>query len=306
MSIGYRQEQAALRQARLALAQSYITLKDQELRAQRALEAAYREVKAQYKIIQARRAARIAYAEELEGRFKEFISGKAIQQLGGAGVIDFLLTAQSDWTAALSAEYVAIQAYNVALARFEFTKGTILRHDNVVIAEGPLPRCAQVRAVEHERERAKAIVLRERAAAVPYQDCSVDKAKPALPLLPEVGTPSLPALMRWTPPVPAGDLPPAREGVETIPTRPMPAPGPAPGNGPGAVHVPPAAGSGTGQAPAAVTETSFTVPALSPASPLPPALAYGAASPSRADTPDLVPRVSPNGSAAPVTLQLLR
>ena len=41
--------------------------------------------------------------------------------------------------------------YNNALAGFEFAKGTIMQHDNVSIAEGPLPHCAQVRAVEHEQ-----------------------------------------------------------------------------------------------------------------------------------------------------------
>src|SRR5262249_19748367 len=129
--LGFRQEHAALRQARLALAQSYLVLKDQELRAQRALAAAFREVGANYEIIKARRASRIAYAEELEGRFKEFISGKAFQTAGSGGtIVDFLLQAQTDWTTALTAEYVSIQAYNVALARFEFAKGTMLRHDN--------------------------------------------------------------------------------------------------------------------------------------------------------------------------------
>jgi outer membrane protein TolC len=230
--LGYRQENAALRQARLALAQSYFTLRDQELRAQRFLAAAYREVDANYKIIAARRASRIAYAEELEGRFKEFISGKATQTAGAGGaVVDFLLQAQTDWTTALSAEYVAIQQYNISLARFEFARGTMLKHDNVAIQEGPLPRCAQVRAVQHEEERAKAIVLRERESAVPYQNCSVEQGKPAMPLLPAVTAPSLPALMGGTPPAPTAPLP-----SEQIPTPPTPVPSPKTG---------PASGSST-------------------------------------------------------------
>jgi outer membrane protein TolC len=310
VNLGYRQEQANLRQARLALAQSYITLKDQELRAQRALAAAYREVIAQYEIIKARRASRIAYADELDARFKQFITGATTLQAGQSGVVDFLLQAQSDWTTALSAEYAAIQSYNVALARFEFAKGTLLKHDNVVIAEGPLPRCAQVRAVEHERERAKAIVLREREAAVPYQACSVEKAKPALPLLPEVGAPSLPALMsEKTPPVPEGPLPPVPQGVEAIPTPPMPLPRPLPNPGletaPGAVHGVPTPAAGVGQTPAGATEASLTVPALSPAALPQPVAPRGGASAARTSPPDLGPRVSPNGSSGPATLQLL-
>ena len=83
--------------------------------------------------------------------------------------------------------------YNNALARFEYAKGTILEHDNVQIAEGVLPNCAAVRAVEHERERSNALVLRERAQPV---------AQPALPVpghslagVPEFAVPADPAAM---------------------------------------------------------------------------------------------------------------
>jgi outer membrane protein TolC len=229
--LGYRQEHAALRQARLALAQSYWTLKNQELRAQRALAAAYRELDANYQIIGARRASRIAYAEELEGRFKEFIAGKAFQAAGaGNTIVDFLLQAQTDWTTALSTEYASISAYNIALARFEFARGTMLKHDSVNIQEGPLPRCAQVRAVEHEQERAKAILLREREGMVPYQNCSAEHGKPAMPLLPAVGAPSIPALMSGSPeaptePLPLPSAPEQGPGPERIPSRPTPVPG---------------------------------------------------------------------------------
>jgi outer membrane protein TolC len=230
--LGYRQEHAALRQARLALAQSYATLKNQEYRAQRGLAAAYREIDANFQIIGRRRASRIAYAEELEGRFKEFIAGKAFQQAGAGGtIVDFLLQAQTDWTTALSTEYASIAAYNIALARFEFARGTMLRHDSVTIQEGPLPRCAQVRAVEHEEERAKAILLREREGMVPYQNCSPEHGKPAMPLLPAVGAPSIPALMSGTPPAPTEPLPPmpstpvpTPSAPEQIPTPPRPLP----------------------------------------------------------------------------------
>jgi outer membrane protein TolC len=282
--LGYRQEHAALRQARLSLGQSYLVLKNQELRAQRALAAAYREVTANYDIIGARRASRIAYADELEGRFKEFISGKAFQSPGAGGtIVDFLLQAQQDWTTALSAEYAAIQAYNIALARFEFAKGTMLRHDSVVIGEGPLPRCAQVRAVDHEKERAKAIVLRERASAVPYQNCSVEQGKPALPLLPSVGAPSLPALMSGTPLAPVDGLP-SKE--ERIPTPPMPVPGGVQQHTPEVIVVPPAAANLTSQ----------PLPMGSPVAPSPtgPAQTWSSAG----------PVVSPNGSPTPGTLQL--
>ena len=48
------------------------------------------------------------------------------------------------------------------LARLEFAKGTTLRYNNIHISEGALPECAQIRATEYEKERTRAIVLRER------------------------------------------------------------------------------------------------------------------------------------------------
>ncbi len=76
-----------------------------------------------------------------------------------------------------------------------------MQHDNIVIAEGGLPTCAQVRAVEHERERTTALVLRERAAPVPPACCgssgnrgvSLPAALAATPPLKEV--PGLPAMI---------------------------------------------------------------------------------------------------------------
>src|SRR5262249_26315031 len=59
-------------------------------------------------------------------------------------------------------EYEAIAEYNSTLARFEWSKGTMLEHDNVSIAEGDLPVCAQVRAVDNERMRTAALVVAER------------------------------------------------------------------------------------------------------------------------------------------------
>jgi outer membrane protein TolC len=292
--LGYRQESAALRQARLSLAQSFWQLRDMELRSQRFLAAAYREVGANYDIIKARRASRIAYAEELEGRFKEFISGKATQQQGAGGaVVDFLLQAQTDWTTALSAEYVAIQQYNISLARFEFARGTMLKHDSVVIQEGPLPRCAQVRAVEHEKQRALAIVLREREHPVPYQNCSADQGKPAMPLLPSAAAPSLPALMGGTPNAPTTPLP----SPEQIQTPPSPVPGPKTGPGPG-----------SSSAPLPSANTSFTtLPAASPPA-LPARLptAPPAADAAGGHGPDLSTIVLPGSSPAPAGPPLSR
>ena len=105
-------------------------------------------------------ATREAAAIGLEARTKQYLAGAA------SATLDFLLEAQQVWADALRAEYDAIVQYNNALAAFEFNKGTIMRYDNVAISEGQLPKAAQVRAVEHEREISHSLVIRQRASGV--------------------------------------------------------------------------------------------------------------------------------------------
>ncbi len=155
LPIGFRFEAAAVRNSRLSLVQSYYLLRDQEDRAKRVLAQQYQKIAEWHQRIGATRSERIAYQESVKARFSEFAAGKTT-------IADFLLDAQRRLAAAAIKEYEAITEYNNSLARFEQAKGTILKFNNVHIAEGPLPQCAQVRAVEHERERSKAIVLKER------------------------------------------------------------------------------------------------------------------------------------------------
>src|SRR5262249_19347275 len=161
----------------------YYALRDLELTTQRYLAQQYRHLFEFHEQIRANRANREAAAQQLEARFKEFLAGR--------GTLDILLEAQRNWADALRSEYDFIRQYNNALAGFEFAKGTSLQHDNVVIGEGPLPQCAQVRAVEHERERSKALVLRERAKPV---GCDKGCAAP-LPALPPDAAPSVPSVI---------------------------------------------------------------------------------------------------------------
>lgn len=153
--LGFRAEHAAVRFARLQLAQSYYLLQDAEQRTVRALAKDFQKMNEWYSLIEARRAERKAYADSVEARFREFAVGRTT-------VADFLLEAQRRLATAQVKEYEAIAEYNISLATFEYRKGNILRHNNVVIAEGALPVCAEVRAIDHEQERAKAIILRDR------------------------------------------------------------------------------------------------------------------------------------------------
>src|SRR5262249_55587619 len=125
--------------------------------------------------------------------------------------------AQRVWADALRDEFNAIYQYNSSIATYEYAKGTILTHDNVVISEGPLPHCAQVRAVEHERERTKALVLLERAQPVNHGAFEGHEATiPGVPDLPAPTTPSVPSLYQNLPttPAPAEPLPLPGSGTQ--------------------------------------------------------------------------------------------
>jgi outer membrane protein TolC len=211
--LGYREAHAAVRQSRLSLATSYLILRDTETRYTRFLEEQYRSIFSTYAQIISQRAQREAAAQQLEARNKQFQAGK--------GTLDFLLEAQRLWADALRAEYQAVADYNNALTRFEYAKGTIMQRDNIVIAEGGLPQCAQVRAVEHERERSNALVLRERAKPITVPCCRFEGGTLlGLPELPKSTAPSIPALFE------------GQAGLEKPPGQLPSVPGPAAGQGP--------------------------------------------------------------------------
>lgn len=158
--LGYRLENAAVRAAQLSLAQAYLSVQREEEKAQRFLVKAYRDVLETHAQIGMRRKEREAYADELKVRYDLIEGGKKAPD-------EFLLESVRLWSTALNAETQAIVNYNNALVTFEFAKGTIMQHDSVNIAEGPLPQCAYVRAVEHEHKRSGSLVLRQRSHLAP-------------------------------------------------------------------------------------------------------------------------------------------
>jgi outer membrane protein TolC len=187
--IGYRAAYAQLRVARLRLAEGYLNLRDQEDKAMRFLALQYRQVFEFHQEIQGRRAQREAYGKALAAQFEQIRVGRKTPDVN-------LQDVERQWTTALDQEFQSVVAYNNALATFEFAKGTLLQHDNVIISEGPLPCCAQVRAVEHERQRSLALVARERAAPDKAGCCTPSPGPIPLPVLPKDQAPALPTIMK--------------------------------------------------------------------------------------------------------------
>jgi outer membrane protein TolC len=156
MPLGFRAEFAAIRAARLELTQSYFVLKDQEEKAIRYLEFQVAEVAHWWERIKVHRAERIGYRDSLMTLYDLTKNGKKT-----FGDPEFL-EAQRRYAAALVKEYQAIAEYNNSLARLEWAKGTNMRYNNVHISEGALPECAQIRAVDYQKERTHSIMLKTR------------------------------------------------------------------------------------------------------------------------------------------------
>jgi hypothetical protein len=153
MPLGFREASSQVRRATLGLAQRVAYLQEQEKNLIYDLTRSYRDIVQFHEQIRILRAQRLANTEQLRLRYQEFQAGRA--------TIDILLEAQRNWAESLREEQFAIADYNVALADWERQKGTIMEHDNVMIAEGALPACAVGRASEHLRERNRSILLKE-------------------------------------------------------------------------------------------------------------------------------------------------
>jgi outer membrane protein TolC len=196
--IGFRAAHAAVRDAQLSLQRSYLSLRTEEDKAERFLALPYRQILEFQHQIQINSAALRAATGQLEGYFDLFRQGRAAASDAN------LILALQNYSNSVGSYYAAIVQYNNALATFEFAKGTIMERDKVYIGEGPLPHCAQIRAVEHERQRTRAIVLRDVAQPVCAASCSASCLEPAVSLVraPENTPLSLPLLQHTQSPAP--------------------------------------------------------------------------------------------------------
>lgn len=198
--IGFRDAHAGLRQARLRLAQQYWSLRTMEDKAQRFLALQYRNVAEFQQQIVILRSAVEAYNNQLNVRLELVRSGKDL-------ATDVTLEAIRFGSTALQQYFTFVAQYNSSLAAMEYAKGTLLKRNNIVICEGALPGCAQVRAVEHEHERSKALVLRERALGPGAKPGCADGCVAPLPGPDKL---AMPELLKSQPPLP-------REVYEPIP-----------------------------------------------------------------------------------------
>lgn len=152
MPLGYREAHAEAHRSQLLLWQRVAFLKDQEEKLLSSLVRVHRDLVENYRLIQIQRARREAATIELSLREQEF-------RKGGKTTIDVLLEAQRNWADSLRDEQIAIAQYNISLAEYQRQKGASLEANNVVVAEGPLPKCVQEGASRNIRERNGSIKL---------------------------------------------------------------------------------------------------------------------------------------------------
>ncbi|MHB1426784.1 MAG: TolC family protein [Gemmataceae bacterium] len=228
MPLGFRFAHAQLRQSQLQLARAYLVLQDQELKAERFLGLYYRRMSSAYFQIKAARAQREAFATQLQIRYELYKAGANEPGTGSPVTLDLLLGSQRFWAEALATEYQAIVTYNNSICGWEFAKATIIQHDNITITEGPIPVAAQKRAVEHLRERTKALVLREREGPSGSMARPLEMSGP-INIYPQINAGSLPSIWKDAPPYKdAGELPPLEsanpENGDALPSPLEPAP----------------------------------------------------------------------------------
>ncbi len=219
MPLGFRFAHAQLRQTQLQLARAYLVLQDQELKAERFLGLYFRRMSSAYFQIKAARAQREAFATQLQIRYELYRVGANEPTTNAPVTLNLLLEAQRFWAEALATEYQAIVTYNNAIAGWEYAKGTILQHDNVTISEGPIPVAAQKRAVEHLRERTKALVLRERATPTGVLANPLELSGP-VNVYPQINANSLPSIWKDMPPLKEAEELPSAEAVKAAPELP--------------------------------------------------------------------------------------
>lgn len=128
--LGERAANSGVRNAQLALSRERLTLTNLAQNGMHDLMEAYQNIVANYDVIQSTKDQREAAREQLVSRWQYYLLGKA--------TIDLVLDAQTRFSEAIRDEAQAIAQYNQAIAQWEFSKGTILRNDNVVLAEEQL------------------------------------------------------------------------------------------------------------------------------------------------------------------------
>jgi outer membrane protein TolC len=131
LPIGNREARAIVRRAYLQRLQAMWQYKNLVAQVVLDVTTALREVQTSWNEIGARRQARFAQADELGAYEDRRINGEALTPT----FVQLILDGQERLANSEREEALAIASYEVAVARLERAKGTLLRYNNVMVAE---------------------------------------------------------------------------------------------------------------------------------------------------------------------------
>lgn len=229
--LGFRDANAAVRQAQLQMVKSHYQLQDSERKTLEVVLRQWRNIDFRHRDIELRRQTRLKLQETLALN-KKLIDGGAYD----VNTLFNILQVQQNFANQLAGEYAAIAQYNSALAALEFEKGTIQRYNNVTVGEGPLPTHVRKKASDHFGARNAAIKLRERTVENPLPPLAMPW-EPVLEKVPGVIKGENPKPM--PPAIPPGSASAQPTFPEIRPVvSPWPGTQPAPSDAPGAVFTP--------------------------------------------------------------------
>jgi len=161
MPLGFRDANALTRQSQLSLWKAYEQLRDSERKVFEGVVEAVRQMELGYEtynINEKRSKALTEAVDKLTNRAGNIPGEDRINQLNA------LIVSQRDLAQSISEQYRGLAAYNSAIARLEYVKGTIQTYNNISVADGPLPAFVQKKAADHFRARDAALKLREHPA----------------------------------------------------------------------------------------------------------------------------------------------
>ena len=163
MTIGFRAELAAVRNAQLLATRAKAVLNEQELELSHLISDSVRNLDRNYQLIETNFNRRVAAQAQVD-TFQAKIDvgfGRNIEQL------DLLLEAQRRLAQAEADYYRSLIDYNKAIIQIQFHKGSLLEDNNVFLTEGPWPSKAYFDAIRTARQLDASIFLADEPSSPP-------------------------------------------------------------------------------------------------------------------------------------------
>ena len=145
ITLGFRREMAAVRNAELALAREKAILQEQELELVHNLSDLYRDVERNYHLIE-------DYLAVLRAARKQVRAVNSSFQINKTTLYE-VLQAQQELADAETRYYRTVIDYNLSIVNLNYRKGSLLEYNGVTLAEGPWPNKAYFDSWRHARER---------------------------------------------------------------------------------------------------------------------------------------------------------